>query len=93
MDKAVVVQRTFTKNDFSFEKDIVTVQASKILTSLKDLKEEDKPIIEFERNASKATKTSGILGRGIVLRISPRERMDKAGSKANNLRLSYDDIM
>ena len=51
-----------------------------------------KPIIEFERNASKATQTSGYRGRGIILRISPKERLLKSGPKANNLIISYNEI-
>ncbi len=93
VDNAVVVQRTFSESDFTIDKNTITVVASKIVTSLKDLKPEDYPIVEFERNASKANKTKGIFGRGIVIRISPRDRMDDAGPGANNLILNYKDVM
>ena len=93
VDNATVVQRTFSESDFTMNKNTITVTASKIITSIKDLNPEDYPIVEFERNASKATQTKGLTGRGIVIRISPRERMEKAGSKANNLVLNYKDIM
>ena len=92
-DNAVVVQRTFTESDFVMNKNIINVTATKIITSIEDLNPEDYPIVEFERNASKATQTSGLTGRGIIIRISPKERMDKAGPKANNLILNYNDIM
>jgi len=94
-DKAVVIQKTFTDNDFTFDsdKDILTINVSKIITSVSDLKKGDLPIIEFERNASKATQTSGYRGRGIILRISPQERMTSASSRANNLILTYNQAM
>jgi len=94
-DKAVVIQKTFTDNDFVFnsDKDILTINVSKIITSVDDLKKGDLPIIEFERNASKATQTSGYRGRGIILRISPQERMTSASSRANNLILTYNQAM
>ena len=92
-DNATVVQRTFTESDFVINNNVINVTATKIITSIEDLSPEDYPIVEFERNASKATQTSGLTGRGIIIRISPKGRMDKAGSKANNLILNYNDIM
>ena len=92
-DNAIVVQRTFTESDFVINNNVINVTATKIITSIEDLSPEDYPIVEFERNASKATQTSGLTGRGIIIRISPKGRMDKAGSKANNLILNYNDIM
>ena len=92
-DNATVVQRTFTESDFVINNNVINVTATKIITSIEDLSPEDYPIVEFERNASKATQTSGLTGRGIIIRISPKGRMDKAGSKANNLILKYNDIM
>ncbi len=89
-DKAIVIQKTFTDNDFIFDrdKDVLTINVTKIITSVDEIEEEDKPVIEFERNASKATQTSGYRGRGIILRISPQGRM-KSGGRANNLTLTY----
>jgi hypothetical protein len=89
-DKAIVIQKTFTDNDFIFDrdKDVLTINVTKIITSVDEIEEEDKPVIEFERNASKATQTSGYRGRGIILRISPQGRM-KSGGRANNLILTY----
>ena len=94
-DKAMVIQKTFTDNDFAFDsdKDVLTINVSKIITSVDDLKKGDLPIIEFERNASKATQTSGYKGRGIILRISPQERMTSASSRANNLILTYNQAV
>jgi len=94
-DKAIVIQKTFTDNDFMFnaDKDILTVNVTKIITSVDEIEENDKPVLEFERNASKATQTSGYRGRGIILRISPQERMTSASSRANNLKLTYNQAV
>jgi hypothetical protein len=92
-DKAMVVQKTFTDSDFRFQDDILTISSTKNIISLDDLKEKDLPVIEFERNASKATKLDGYRGRGIVLRISPKGNMPGETSKANNLTLTYDQTM
>jgi len=94
-DKASVIQKTFTDNDFTFngDKDILTINVSKIITSVDEIEEKDKPVLEFERNASKATQTSGYKGRGIILRISPQERMTSASSRANNLILTYNQAI
>jgi len=93
-DNAVIVQRTFSNKDFSYNENNnqLKISATKIITSIDDFTPEDFPVLEFERNASKATKLTGVLGRGIILRISPQTQMLRAGEKANNLVLSYDDI-
>lgn len=88
-DNAMVVQKTFTDNDFIFQNNILTVTSTKNITSINELEKKDLPVIELERNASKATKLDGYRGRGIILRISPQERMLAAGSRANNLILTY----
>jgi hypothetical protein len=94
-DKAIVIQKTFTDNDFTFDgdKDILTVNVTKIITSVDEIEKGDLPVLEFERNASKATQTSGYKGRGIILRISPQERMTSASSRANNLILTYNQAV
>lgn len=94
-DDAIVVQRTFSKNDFTFDEitNILEIKSSKTITSLDQVDKDELPILEFERNASKATKLEGIMGRGIIVRLSPVERLKKASSKANNLVVSYNEIM
>jgi hypothetical protein len=94
-DNAIIIQKTFTENDFKFNENtnILNITVSNIIESLDDFEEEDLPILEFERNASKATKLEGPFGRGIILRISPKGRALNASSKANNLILSYNDVM
>lgn len=93
-DDAIVVQRTFSDNDFTFDENTNTleIKSSKTITSLDQVDKSELPILEFERNASKATKLEGIMGRGIIVRLSPIERMEKASSKANNLIVDYSTI-
>jgi len=91
-DNADVVQRTFIEDDFKLEKSTLYIKSTRNITSYEELGEEDLPILEFERNASKATKTEGIYGRGIVMRTSPKRRLTKASSRANNLVLSIEDL-
>lgn len=92
-DNAMVVQKTFTDSDFKFQDGTLTIFSTKNIISLNDLKEKDLPVIEFERNASKATKLDGYRGRGIVLRISPKGNIPGETSKANNLTLTYDQAV
>ena len=94
-DKAIIVQKTFNDKDFSYDKSSNTldIKVTKIITSLEDISNDELPILEFERNASKATSLDGYRGRGIILRISPQERAFKPNSKANNLILTYNQAM
>ena len=87
------IQKTFTDSDFQFQDGVLIISSTKNIISLDDLKEKDLPVIEFERNASKATKLDGYRGRGIVLRISPKGNMPGETSKANTLTLTYDQAM
>jgi len=91
-DNAIVVQRTFTDGDFKMEGNKLTIDCTKIMTDVNDFGVEDAPILQFERNASKATKLDGINGRGITLRTVPISVKNKATSKANNLTLDWNDI-
>lgn len=92
-DNAKVVQKTFTDNDFAFQNNILTVTSTKNITSIDELDKKDLPVVELERNASKATKLDGYRGRGIILRISPQERMLAAGPRSNNLILTYNEAI
>lgn len=94
-DKAIILQRTFSENDFKFNEsnDTLTITVTKVISSIDDFDENDFPVLEFERNASKATKLEGPFSRGIVLRITPQEKAISPSGKANNLTLSYNDIM
>ena len=91
-DNAEIVQRSFTDDDFKLEGNTLKIHTSRTMKDLDDFREEDMPIIEFERNASKATKLNGPFGRGIIMRTSPMKRYLKTTKKANNLVLDLDKI-
>lgn len=91
-DHAQIVQRSFIDSDFKLDGDKLIIKCSRTMKSLKDFTDDDLPIIEFERNASKATATEGPFNRGIVVRTGPKKRMKAATSRANNLILSYDEL-
>ena len=91
-DHADIVQKTFTDSDFNLKGDTLVITASKNMTDISDFDEGDFPIVEFERNASKATKVEGMYGRGIVMRTRPIGQVTD-GARANYLYLDYKDIM
>lgn len=91
-DHADIAQKTFTDGDFSLKGDVFAINTTKVMTDIKDFEEGDFPIVEFERNASKATKVEGMYGRGIVMRTRPIGQV-KDGGRANYLYLDYKDIM
>ena len=90
-DNADVVQRSFTTNDFKVEGDTLNITSTKNYKEVDDFKEEDYPILQLERNASKATQTQGLTGRGITIRTVPASAMS-TGARANNLIIDYNEI-
>ena len=91
-DKSIVVQRTFDDNDFTMEGDTLTIKATKVYDKVSDFEDGDVPIIQFERNASKATQKDGYTGRGITIRTVPISIKNKSTSRANNLTIDYNDL-
>ena len=91
-DHADIAQRTFTDSDFKLKDSTLEISTTKVMTDVKDFEEGDFPIVEFERNASKATKVEGMYGRGIVMRTRPIGQV-KDGGRANYLYVEYKDIM
>lgn len=91
-DNATIVQRTFEEPDFNLNGNTLTIKASKVMTDVNDFTEGDIPVIQFERNASKATKFEGIYGRGITIRTIPMSTKNKETSRANNLTLDWNDF-
>jgi hypothetical protein len=91
-DNSAIVQRTFSESDFQLNGETLTIAASKILTDVKDFTEGDTPVLQFERNASKATKFEGIYGRGITIRTIPMSTKNKETDRANNLTLDWNDF-
>lgn len=92
-DNASVVQRTFEDDDFEFSNGVLTITCSKVYNQVSDFSPEDQPIIQFERNASKATQTKGYTGRGITLRTVPLSVKNKTTDRANNLTIDYRDLV
>lgn len=90
-DNADVIQKTFTPDDFKSKGDTLEIDSTKNYREIKDFTEEDFPILQLERNASKATKTSGLTGRGITIRTVPASSM-KTGARANNLTIDYNEL-
>ena len=96
-DKAIIAQRTFTEEDFTLQGDKVVVDCSRVAENLDDLDEGDAPVLEFERNASKASKNkdkdpNDIYGRGIGMRTTPY-KYAKGGPRANQYIISYEELM
>lgn len=91
-DKAEIVQRTFSESDFNLSDNKLNIQCSRTMKGIEDFEEKDMPVIELERNASKATKFEGPYGRGIIMRTSPKGKLEKATERANNLIIDYKDL-
>ena len=91
-DNASVVQRSFEDDDFKFENGVLTITATKVYNKVSDFEEDDQPIIQFERNASKATQTDGYTGRGITIRTVPISVRYKITSRANYLSIDFNDL-
>jgi hypothetical protein len=93
-NNADVVEKTFDKNDFSFENNVLTIKSSKNYKEVEDFDlETDIPVFQLERNASKANKKEGVMSRGITLRTVPRSTMIKTLSgRGNNFVIDYKDI-
>jgi hypothetical protein len=91
VDNADVVQRTFSLKDFTLENDTLEITSTKNYKEESDFTSEDLPILQLERNASKATQLSGLTGRGITIRTVPISSIS-GGPRANNLIIDYNDL-
>ena len=91
IDNADVVQRTFSLKDFTLENDTLEITSTKNYKEESDFTSEDLPILQLERNASKATQLSGLTGRGITIRTVPISSIS-GGPRANNLIIDYNDL-
>lgn len=92
-DNAVVVKASFEDRDFHLNNGTLTIQTAGNYSQADHFSEDDKPIIRFERNASKATNLTGYAGRGITIRTVPAKGAIKGPkSRANTLDLEYKDL-
>ena len=91
-DKAVIVKATFDDDSFSFNNNTLTIQTAGNYDKEEHFTEDDKPIIRFERNASKATQSKGYAGRGITIRTVPSKGFNNRTPRANVLVIDYKDL-
>jgi hypothetical protein len=91
VDNADVVQRTFSLKDFTLEDNTLEITSTKNYKEESDFTSEDLPILQLERNASKATQLTGLTGRGITIRTVPISSIS-GGPRANNLIIDYNDL-
>ena len=91
-DKVIVVQRDFTESDFTLKGNQLIINATNVYKKVEDIPDDEKPVIEFERNASKARKTQGYKSRGIVMRISPIKVLLRGTSRGNKFVIPYEEI-
>jgi hypothetical protein len=96
-DNAKVIQQTFEPSHFTFSIGTLDISVANAIDSIDDFDEEELPVIEFERNASKVAKSdidpmNIEVQRGIGIRTVPRSKM-KHGEKANVLKLDLKDII
>ena len=91
-DNAAVVKASFEDKDFNLNNGTLTVHTAGNYSQADHFSEDDKPIIRFERNASKATNTEGHTGRGITIRTVPAKGYNNRTSRANTLDIEYKDL-
>ena len=91
-DNAAVVKASFEDKDFNLNNGTLTVQTAGNYSQADHFSEDDKPIIRFERNASKATNIEGHAGRGITIRTVPAKGYNNRTSRANTLDIDYKDL-
>ena len=91
-DNAAVVKASFEDRDFNLNNGTLTIQTAGNYSEADHFTPDDKPIIRFERNASKATQPKGYAGRGITIRTVPAKGFNNRTSRANVLVLNYEDL-
>jgi len=91
-DNSVVVKANFADEDFTFDNNKLTIATAGNYSKEEHFSENDKPIIRFERNASKATQDQGIFSRGITIRTVPAKGYNNRTERANVLVLNYKDL-
>ena len=85
-DKVVVAERDFSSSDFSRNGDEIIIRVTNLYENLDQIAEDGKlPVIAFAHHGSKKY--------GIEMRAFMEKALPKEGSKANNLTISYNDLM
>ena len=81
----IVVERSFSPNDFKLNNKTITVQVSKIYKTLEDVVEAGKtPVVVFSHHINKPY--------GIEIRVFPASSVPKEGGKAVTMKIHYDKL-
>ena len=81
----IVVERSFSPNDFKLDNNTITVQVSKIYKTLEDVKEAGKtPVVVFSHHINKPY--------GIEIRVFPASGVPKEGGRATTMKIHYDEL-
>jgi hypothetical protein len=88
-DKAVVVYRTYTENDFKQEGEDLIITVSKIITDIKDIEEFNlEPVLNIRHDSTRSA--TG----GLRATVQPKNLLYKDGDiTGNKIELSYSDII
>jgi len=84
-DKAKIVQRSFSPSDYNLENGVLTIQTTRNMNDVDDLKDSDKPIITFARHENQS--------HGIDFRTIPLKQAKLTPSvKGKTLVLDYNKL-
>jgi hypothetical protein len=84
-DKAKIVQRSFSPSDYNLENGVLTIQTTRNMNDVDDLKDSDKPIITFARHENQS--------HGIDFRTIPLKQAKLEPSvKGKTLVLDYNKL-
>ena len=88
-DKAVVIYKTYTENDFTQQGDNLIITVSKIIENLQDVEEFDlEPILNIRHDSTRSA--TG----GLRATVQPKNLLYKDGAvTGNKIELSYNDII
>ena len=85
LDKAKIIQRSFSPSDYNLENGVLTIQTTRNMNDVNDLKDSDKPIITFARHENQSY---GIDFRTIPLKQAKLE----PSTKGKTLVLDYNKL-
>jgi predicted transcriptional regulator len=88
-DKATVIYRSFTPNDFELDGDTLYITVSKIISNLKDVyKYNLEPVLNIRHDSTR--QATG----GLRATVQPKDKVySDEGITGNKIELSYNDIM
>jgi hypothetical protein len=88
-DKAVVIYKTYTENDFTQQGDNLIITVSKIIENLQDVEEFDlEPVLNIRHDSTRSA--TG----GLRATVQPKNLLYKDGAvTGNKIELSYNDII